>query len=276
MRTAGWVGMLSVAGLLGCQPETGGGAEGSLPEAAEGSSSSPGAAEGSLPEAAEGSLSKAAEGSLSNAAEGSLTTDEAKASYTVGFSMANQVATQFGDAIDRDAFMAGIDARLADEPSAVSAEDSQRAMAALDTAKRAADEVSASTNAKVGAKFLADNAERQGVTTTDSGLQYEVLTQGSGAMPKLTDTVKTHYEGKLISGEVFDSSIARGEPAEFPLNRVIRGWTEALQLMPTGSTYRLFIPSELAYGNRGTPGIPPQSTLIFDVELIEILAPQAQ
>ena len=97
-----------------------------------------------------------------------------------------------------------------------------------------------------------------------------MITAGTGVKPAATDTVTTHYEGKLLNGEIFDSSLARGEPASFPLNQVIPGWTEALQLMPVGSKYRLFIPPDLAYGSRGTPGIPPQSTLIFEVELIEI------
>ena len=103
-----------------------------------------------------------------------------------------------------------------------------------------------------------------------------MITEGSGPKPTATDTVTTHYEGKLLNGEIFDSSVARGEPASFPLNRVIGGWTEALQLMPVGSKYRLFIPPDLAYGNQGTPGIPPQSTLIFEVELISIADGQSQ
>lgn len=117
--------------------------------------------------------------------------------------------------------------------------------------------------------FLAENGKREGVTTTASGLQYEILVAGDGATPGIADTVTTHYQGMLIDGSVFDSSLSRG-PASLPLNRVISGWTEALQLMPVGSKWRLFIPPELAYGSRDAPGIPSNSTLIFEVELIGI------
>jgi len=120
--------------------------------------------------------------------------------------------------------------------------------------------------------FLAENAQREGVMTTESGLQYEVLERGdgSGVSPTATDTVTAHYEGRFIDGEVFDSSIARGEPAEFALNQVIPGWTEGLQLMQTGDTYRLYIPSDLGYGPGGSGPIPPFATLVFDVELLEV------
>ena len=122
-----------------------------------------------------------------------------------------------------------------------------------------------------GAEFLAENAKREGVKTTASGLQYEVLESGKGAKPKAESTVKVHYEGTLMDGTIFDSSYQRGEPIEFPLNRVIAGWTEGLQLMPVGSKYKLYIPYELGYGERGkAPVIPPYATLIFTVELLEI------
>lgn len=122
-----------------------------------------------------------------------------------------------------------------------------------------------------GQEFLAENSQRQGVTTLPSGLQYQVLTAGSGDKPTLTSTVTTHYHGTTIDGNVFDSSVQRGTPASFPVNGVIAGWTEALQLMPLGSKWRLFVPSDLAYGDRGAgPQIGPHTTLIFDVELLEI------
>ncbi|MEX1220673.1 MAG: FKBP-type peptidyl-prolyl cis-trans isomerase [Idiomarina sp.] len=127
-----------------------------------------------------------------------------------------------------------------------------------------------------GEEYLAENAKKEGVTVTESGLQYEVLEQGDGEKPAETDMVEVHYEGTLVNGEVFDSSIERGEPAVFPLNRVIPGWTEGVQLMSVGSKYRFVIPSELAYGDREVGGgqIPPNSTLIFEVELMDIKNPE--
>ncbi|MDQ6813783.1 MAG: FKBP-type peptidyl-prolyl cis-trans isomerase [Bacteroidota bacterium] len=126
-------------------------------------------------------------------------------------------------------------------------------------------------NLKVGEDFLEQNKQREAVRTTPSGLQYEVLTEGTGPKPKPTDKVKCHYHGTLIDGTVFDSSVQRGQPATFPLNMVIKGWTEALQLMSVGSKYRLFLHPSLAYGERQTGAvIGPNSTLIFDVELLGI------
>jgi len=127
-------------------------------------------------------------------------------------------------------------------------------------------------NKTAGEEFLRINKNKAGVNTLPSGLQYEVLKQGEGAKPKATDQVKCHYEGRLIDGRVFDSSIQRGQPATFGLNQVIKGWTEALQLMPVGSKWRLFLPSELAYGSQQAGElIEPNSTLVFDVELLDIV-----
>jgi FKBP-type peptidyl-prolyl cis-trans isomerase FklB len=121
-----------------------------------------------------------------------------------------------------------------------------------------------------GKNFLAENGKRPEVTTTASGLQYEVLTEGTGQKPSSSASrVTVHYEGKLINGNVFDSSYKRNQPATFGLNQVISGWTEGVQLMPEGSKYRFYIPSELGYGSRGAGSIPPNSTLIFDVELLQ-------
>ena len=129
-------------------------------------------------------------------------------------------------------------------------------------------------NAEAGKQFLAANKTKEGVKTTSSGLQYKVLTEGTGASPKATDTVKVNYRGTTIDGAEFDSSYKRGEPATFPVNRVIKGWTEALQLMKVGAKYQLFIPANLAYGERGAGAdIGPESTLLFDVELLGIEAP---
>jgi len=128
-----------------------------------------------------------------------------------------------------------------------------------------------STNKKEGEDFLAANAKKEGVKTTASGLQYKVMKSGTGKQPKATDTVKTHYHGTLINGEVFDSSVQRGEPVEFPVNGVIPGWQEALQLMKTGDKWQLFVPAALAYGERGAGGkIGPNAALIFEVELLEV------
>ena len=133
--------------------------------------------------------------------------------------------------------------------------------------KKVADE-----NAKVSADFLTENAKKDGIKVTESGLQYEVITEGNGKKPSATDRVKCHYEGTLIDGTLFDSSIKRGQPAVFGVNQVIKGWVEALQLMSEGSKWRLFIPSELGYGaQQAGEMIPPHSTLIFEVELIEVL-----
>src|SRR3954463_4647476 len=129
----------------------------------------------------------------------------------------------------------------------------------------------AAANLKAGEDFLEQNKSKEGVVTTPSGLQYEVLEEGTGSKPKATDKVKCHYHGTLIDGTIFDSSVQRGQPATFPLNMVIKGWTEALQLMPVGSKYRLFLHPSLAYGERQTGSvIGPNSTLIFDVELLGI------
>ena len=126
-------------------------------------------------------------------------------------------------------------------------------------------------NKKTGAEFLAKNKKEKGVVTLASGLQYKVLTKGSGKVPKSSDTVETHYVGTLIDGQEFDSSRRRGKPATFPVSGVIKGWTEALQLMPAGSKWMLYIPSNLAYGERGAGGIiGPNATLIFEIELLSI------
>ena len=134
-----------------------------------------------------------------------------------------------------------------------------------------AGEREAQKNLEAGNKFLEENGKRDGVVTTESGLQYEVLVEGDGEKPGPTDQVRVHYHGTLLDGTVFDSSVDRGEPAVFGVNRVIPGWTEALQLMPVGSKWKIYIPSDLAYGPRGSRTIGPNETLIFEVELLEIV-----
>jgi FKBP-type peptidyl-prolyl cis-trans isomerase FklB len=141
-------------------------------------------------------------------------------------------------------------------------------MSAADKLKALRDE-KAAANLKAGEDFLKENATKEGVVSLPSGLQYEILTQGTGEKPKLHNTVTCHYHGTLITGEVFDSSVKRGQPASFPLNAVIKGWVEGLQLMPAGSKWRFFIPPQLGYGDRQVSAvIGPNSTLIFDVELL--------
>lgn len=130
-------------------------------------------------------------------------------------------------------------------------------------------------NQDEGQKFLAQNAKQEGVKTTKSGLQYKVLKEGRGPSPKANDIVRTHYHGTFLNGDVFDSSVQRGEPAEFAVNRVIPGWTEALQQMKVGSKWQLFVPPDLAYGESGFQDIPPNKTLVFEVELLDIVKPAA-
>ena len=200
-----------------------------------------------------------------------LDTDQAKAGYGIGYNLAQNLTAQLGDSIDSAALQQGIADALADLPPRV---DQQAAAAAMDAVSQAqTEELAQVSQAQLaaGAAFLEANGAREGVVTTASGLQYEVITLGDGPMPVATDTVVTHYHGTLVDGTVFDSSVERGAPASFPVNGVIKGWVEALQLMPVGSKWRLFVPPSLAYGERGAGGdIGPNETLIFEVELLEI------
>ena len=205
-----------------------------------------------------------------DAAPADFTSDMQKASYSIGYSMSANVRREFGDDIDLTAFQAGIADQLDGSESQVSEAESGAALQALAAAKEEAAKDQASSNVTLGSEFLDENGARSGVISLPSGLQYEVLTDAEGPKPAVTDRVTTHYRGTLIDGTVFDSSYDRGQPATFPLNGVIAGWTEALQLMSVGAKWRLFIPSELAYGERAQGPIPGNSTLVFDVELLEI------
>jgi FKBP-type peptidyl-prolyl cis-trans isomerase FklB len=177
---------------------------------------------------------------------------------------ASYLQEQGGDIIDMQAYGQGARDAIAGQESQVPVENEEQLMGALTDALM-------QQKAASSESFMQENAARAEVTTTDSGLQYEVLVEGTGPKPAATDTVVTHYHGTLTDGTVFDSSVERGSPATFPVNRVIAGWTEALQMMGTGSKWRLVIPSELAYGERGAGGaIPPNATLVFEVELLEI------
>ena len=205
-----------------------------------------------------------------------LTAEKSRASYAIGADIANSMKRQSLD-LDTKALAAGLVDGMSGKLQLKDAE-LEKAMNDFKTAlmsKRQAAQASASAeNTKKGADYLAANAKKDGVKTTASGLQYKVMKAGpdGGKSPKATDTVKVHYHGTLIDGTVFDSSVQRGEPISFPLNGVIPGWTEGVQLMKVGAKYQFTIPSKLAYGERGTPGgpIPPNSTLIFEVELLAI------
>jgi len=199
-----------------------------------------------------------------------LEDDVAKASYSLGFTMAENLLSNFADSIDEDAFVQGARDRFGDQPRAVSMEDARASLNALAQKQATAVAERAADNLAAGEAFLAENAAREGVVTLESGLQYEVLEAAEGEQPGPTDIVTTHYVGTLVDGTEFDSSYERGEPASFPLNGVIPGWTEALQLMAVGSKWRLYVPPTLAYGAQDRGPIPGNSTLIFDVELLGI------
>ncbi|MBC3765737.1 FKBP-type peptidyl-prolyl cis-trans isomerase [Neptunicella marina] len=199
------------------------------------------------------------------------TSIEQQASYGIGLQMGEQLASNPFDGLDISAVQEGIAAAFNREPSAVSNEDLRAAFEQIHQRMQAAKEEQAKELAAAGAAFLEENAKRSEVTVTESGLQFEVVTEGSGEKPTAASTVKTHYHGTLIDGTVFDSSYERGQPAEFPVGGVIKGWTEALQMMPVGSKWRLYIPHDLAYGSQGAgAAIAPFSTLVFDIELLEV------
>jgi FKBP-type peptidyl-prolyl cis-trans isomerase FklB len=195
--------------------------------------------------------------------------DKSKASYGVGMSIAESLAQQDLSTLDLDQVLAGMRAIFNGETPLITPEEANlHIQRYLDAQKTQKYEV----NKLAGEAFLADNAQRPEVKTTESGLQYEVLQEGDGPKPSPTSQVTVHYHGTLIDGTVFDSSVERGASATFGVNQVIRGWTEALQLMAAGSKYRLTIPQELAYGANPHPGgaIQPYAALIFDVELLSI------
>ncbi|MCQ2196191.1 MAG: FKBP-type peptidyl-prolyl cis-trans isomerase [Bacteroidaceae bacterium] len=192
-----------------------------------------------------------------------------KISYALGLGIGQQLKSMHIDGFSVEDFTRSISDVLNDKPTEMSARDAQQMLNEYFENKAKED---AQQTIAEGAAFLKDNGTREGVVTTKSGLQYEILTEGTGKSPKATDKVRCHYEGKLLDGSVFDSSYQRGEPADFGLNQVIAGWTEGVQLMKEGAKFRFFIPYLLGYGERGAgASIPPYSTLIFDVELIKVL-----
>ncbi|SHM94626.1 FKBP-type peptidyl-prolyl cis-trans isomerase [Phytopseudomonas punonensis] len=200
-----------------------------------------------------------------------LSTDEARVSYGIGRQLGGQLRDNPPPGVSLDAVLAGLSDAFAGQQSRVSEADLSASFKVIRDVMQAEAKAKADAAAGEGLAFLAENAKRDGITVLESGLQYEVLTAGDGAKPSRDDSVRTHYHGTLIDGSVFDSSYERGQPAEFPVGGVIAGWTEALQLMGTGSKWRLYVPSELAYGAQGVGSIPPHSVLVFDVELLDIL-----
>ena len=188
-------------------------------------------------------------------------------SYSLGVSIGANIKSQGMDSINVDAFAKAMKDSYADN-TVISVDDANKH---LQEYFQGLQEKQVSKARQGGIDFLAANAKKAGITTLASGLQYEVLVEGNGAKPSATSKVTTHYHGTTIDGKVFDSSVDRGQPAQFGVNQVIAGWTEALQLMATGSKWRLFIPSDLAYGERGAGAdIPPHAALVFEVELISI------
>jgi len=212
-----------------------------------------------------------------------MDTEQAKQAYSLGVSAGRYLQSTIDEyskiSVDLNAqlILKGVQDGMAGK-SDVTEEEIQQLLTALDETYRneqmKLSEAAAASAKAAGQAYLDENAKKEGVTVTESGLQYEVLQAAEGAKPAATDTVKVHYTGTLTDGTKFDSSVDRGEPIEFPLNRVIPGWTEGVQLMSVGSKFRFTIPSELAYGERDMGTIPPNSVLVFEVELLDIVKPQ--
>jgi FKBP-type peptidyl-prolyl cis-trans isomerase len=208
-----------------------------------------------------------------------ITTLEQKANYIIGQNLGKNLQNG-GLTIEPESLALALTDIRDGKESRISEEDMQKIMQEVQEKAMAKQEEESKkigeTNIAAGKKFLEENKTKEGVVTTESGLQYKVLTEGTGAKPKATDTVTVNYAGKLLDGTEFDSSAKHGQPATFPLDGVIPGWTEALQLMPQGSKWEIYIPSELAYGAGGQGPIPASSTLVFEVELLEIKAAEVE
>ncbi|AXI04328.1 FKBP-type peptidyl-prolyl cis-trans isomerase [Aquirhabdus parva] len=212
--------------------------------------------------------------SVKSAGVTATSSDNQKVGYSFGYLMGKGNSEAVND-LDIEKFFAGFRDGYGNKPSALTEDEMRKTLMAYKE-KRDAEAMKeiqklGSENAAKGAAFLAENGKKAGVKTTASGLQYEVIKEGTGAQPTADDQVQVHYEGKMLDGTVFDSSIARGQPVTFPLTGVIPGWTEGLQLMKEGAKYRFYIPSKLAYGETGASTIPPNSVLTFDVELIKVI-----
>ena len=209
---------------------------------------------------------------MSRTTKEALDTAHNKVSYGIGRQMGAQLRGNDFKGINIELVMAGLADAYEGVEDLVGVEEMSKAYGEIQAQIQKEVAAEAEANQKVGQDFLEANKAKDGIQVTESGLQYEVLTEGKGEIPETTSKVKTHYHGTFIDGRVFDSSVERGEPATFPVNGVISGWTEALTMMPVGSKWKLYIPSDLAYGSQGASGsIPPNTTLVFEVELLEIV-----
>jgi FKBP-type peptidyl-prolyl cis-trans isomerase len=199
-----------------------------------------------------------------------LASDKGQYSYAIGYQIAKNMKGQGLD-LDSKAFSAAVKDVMADNEGRMTEQQMRDAMKKMADARREGDMKASEENLKVANEFLAANKSKEGVKETASGLQYKVITEGKGKTPKASDVVEVHYKGTFIDGKEFDSSYKRNEPAQFPVQGVIAGWTEALQLMKEGSKYEIYLPPSLAYGEQGNPQIPGNSALVFEVELLKIV-----
>jgi len=209
--------------------------------------------------------------SLPAAEDSPFKSTKEKASYALGMNIGKQLRQNNAE-IDTDLYMKALKDAMSGGKLLMTDEQVRETLMAF---QREMQTKTLEKNKTEGEKFLAENKKKEGIVTTASGLQYKIETKGTGKVPGSNDTVVCHYRGTLITGDEFDSSYKRSEPSSFGVTGVIKGWTEALLMMPVGSKWKLFIPSELAYGERGRPGIPPNSTLLFDIELVSIKDPSA-
>lgn len=211
-----------------------------------------------------------------SAQELNLESETSRQAYSIGINVGRNLLKQGVQNVDETALFRGISDAVNQKDTAMTEDEMRATLTAFSKILRdrqvAERQQVADKNLADGQEFLAKNKERDGIIETPSGLQYEVIQTGAGASPGITDKVNVHYRGTLLDGTEFDSSYSRNKPASFPLNRVIKGWTEGLQLMSPGSKYKFYIPSDLAYGESGNQSIPPNSTLIFEVELLEVEA----
>ena len=194
---------------------------------------------------------------------------DSKRAYSLGYNLGNNAKTLFAKDEDQKIFLIGVYHSITGKEALLDVKKEVR-KAGNEELRRRRGPKEGEANMEEGRKFLEENGKKEGVKTTASGLQYKVLKAGTGKSPSATDSVEVHYRGTLIDGAEFDSSYKRNQSITFPLNGVIRGWMEGLQLMQEGAKYEFYIPSKLAYGSAGTPGIPPNSVLIFEVELIKV------